>query len=314
MSEEEPTALASAKAEIASSLPTVRAHFFDLEGHVRDALYHDVELSFSPQHPPEARRLRIVTRVLGRTLVDDLAVDEGPGGEWIRRYVEGPNAGSRFVANFREGDAERTFVRLEAFVPKSGFTAGIAKVSRIGMEKILERTLGVHQRVIEAAAGKAGSTPKEVSAQEAQSMRTLGAHLAALQPEARVQAIQTLLEVACVTAIADGRVDADERGAVHRVFRELCGIELSPAAMDELLESAAEVVASDGVEARCDLSGRALRTLGLVELGLDVAVTVALVSHSIDRHELCAIGALAVAAGEGEEAVDRAVARGGRPA
>jgi hypothetical protein len=313
MSDEEPTALASAKAEIASPLTQVRAHFFDLEGHVRDALYHGVELSFSPQHPPEARRLRLVTRVLGRTLIDDLTVDEGPGGEWIRRYVDGPNVGSRFVATFREGEPARTFVRLEAFVPKSGFTAGIAKVSRIGMEKILEKTLGEHQRVIEAAAGEGAPPVVAVSAQDAQSMRTLGAHLAQLQPQARADAIQTLLEVACVTAIADGRVDAEERRAVHRVFRELCGIELSPTAMDELLESAAEVVANDGVEARCDLSGRSLRALGLVELGLDVAVTVALVSHGIDRHELCAIAAIAVAAGEGEDAVDSAVARGGRP-
>jgi hypothetical protein len=313
---EDAIALASTKADIAAPLADVRGQFFDVQAHVSGGLYHDVELSFAPDHPVASRRLRQATRVLGRLQVEDFVVEEGAAGEWTRRYVDGPNAGARFVASFRAQSATSTNVQLEAFVPRAGFTAGIAKVSRLGMERILEKTLADHQRVIErkVASGQPLSAlaAPPVTDEALASMRTLGTCLRELAPEARTEAIQTLLEIACIVAIADGHVDELERAAVHRVFRELCGIELGAEAMDELLASAAEIVASDGVEVRCALAGCALQALDLVDLGLDVGATVAIVSHGIDRHELCALGAIAAASGVGELEVDRAVARAGR--
>lgn len=299
------SSLAVVSLELAAPLDRARAFFFDLEAQVRVQPYHGVELSWAPQHPPEARRLRQRARVLGRTHDEEFVIEPGDGGAWVRRYVEGPNVGARFVTTFRPVGEAKTHARAEAFVPPAGFSSGIGKVSKIGMQKILEKLLEEHRPHVEGA-------PPPPPAIDPESLRTLAAKLRGLKDEARAEAIQTLLEIACLTAIADGRADAAERGALHRVFVELCGLSLNDAAMDEMIASASEVVADDGIELRCQLAGQALSAHGLADDGLDIAAAVALSSHGIDRHELATLDRLAQAAGLEAEAVGRAIERIGK--
>jgi hypothetical protein len=303
MADESP--LAAASLELAAPIDRARAFFFDLDAQVRLQPYHGVELTWAPQHPPEARRLRQRARVLGRTHDEEFVIEPGDGGAWVRRYVDGPNAGTRFVATFRPVGETKTYTRAEAFVPPSGFSSGIGKVSKIGMQKILEKLLDEHRPHVEGA-------PAPPPPIDPESLRTLSQKLHSLADAARGEAIQTLLEIACLTAIADGQADPAERSALHRVFVELCGLSLGDAAMDEMIASASEVVADDGIELRCQLAGQALIAHGLGDDGLDIAAAVALSSHGIDRHELATMERLAAAAGLNGEAVGRAIERVGK--
>jgi len=290
---DEPQLLATATLEIGAPLAVVREQFFDLDQHVREHIYHGHELSLAGE-----KRVRMVTRILGRVQEEELVIEEGPESTWVRRYIGGANQGARFVARFHALDGQRTRVRLEAYVPAKGFVAGLGKLSKTGMEKLLEKTLGEHQRAIE---GYAPKQPRGSLGVVMASLRELGARLGSMGEEDRMRTIQTLLELGCVVAVADGVADDAERGALHRVLRELCKLELSPAGMDQMIASANEVVATDGMESRCDYLGGALQGLALSELGVELGALIALVSHGIDQHELAALSRLATAAGLDED-------------
>lgn len=296
--------LATATLEIAAPPGVVREQFFDLDQHVREHIYHGHELSWAPQHPPEARRLRMLTRILGRTQDEEFVIEDGDDATWVRRYVEGPNVGARMVARFQPLDAG-TRVRLESWVPARGFVSGLGKLSKIGMEKMLEKTLGEHQRAIE---GYKPKQPRGALGVVMASLRELRERLGALGEDERMATIQTFLELGCLVAIADGHADDAERGALHRVLHELCNVELSDEAMAQMIDSAHEVVASDGIETRCDYVGAALKAFGLSELGLELAALIGLVSHGLDQHELAALGRIAAAAGVDEARMSELVA------
>ncbi|MBI2394784.1 MAG: hypothetical protein HYV09_34765 [Deltaproteobacteria bacterium] len=287
--------LATATLEIAAPPDVVREQFFDLDQHVREHIYHGHELSWAPQHPPEARRLRMLTRILGRAQDEEFVIEDGADATWVRRYVDGPNVGARMIARFQSlAPVEaRTRVRLESWVPAKGFVSGLGKLSKTGMEKMLEKTLGEHQRAIE---GYQPKQPRGSLGVVMASLRELRDRLGALGEDERMATIQTILELGCLVAIADGHADDAERAALHRVLKELCNVDLGDEAMAQMIESAQEVVASDGMDARCDQVGASLKALGLSELGVELAALIGLVSHGLDQHELAALGRIAAAA------------------
>lgn len=293
------TLLATATAEISAPLAIVREQFLDLDHHVREHIYHGHELTWAPKHPPEARRLRMVTRILGRNQDEDIVIDEEDGC-WVRRYVEGVNTGAKIIGRFHALDG-KTRVKLEAHVGPKGFVSGLGKLSKSGMEKALEKMLGEHQRAIE---GYRSKKPRGSLGVVMTSLRELSGKLHAMPEDERMATIQTLLELGSLVAIADGYADEAEREALTRVLRELCRIELSSESMSQMIKSAHEVVKADGMDARCDVLGENLAALGIAPLGIEVAALVALVSHGLDLHEMSALTRVAEAAGMDEEQVD----------
>lgn len=295
--------LATATAEIASPIAVVREQFFDLDQHVREHIYHGHELTWAPNHPPEEKRLRMVTRILGRNQDEELVVEE-EGGAWVRRYVEGVNAGAKFVARLTDVDG-KTRVRFEAWVGPKGFVSGLGKLSKSGMEKLLEKMLGEHQRAIE---GYKPKKPRGSLGVVMTSLRGLSTRLGAMPEDERMATFQTLLELGSLVAIADGEADDAERAALTRVLEELCKIRLSPESMEKMLQSAHAVVASDGIEARCEVIGNNLAALDIAPLGIEVAALIALVSHGLDLHEMSALACVAEAAGLPENQLDEIIA------
>lgn len=295
--------LAFATAEISSPLAVVREQFFDLDQHVREHIYHGHELTWAPKQPPEAKRLRMVTRILGRNQDEEFVIED-EGGLWARRYVDGVNAGAKVLGKFTEVDG-KTRVRLEAHVGPKGFVSGLGKLSKSGMEKYLEKMLGEHQRAIE---GYKPSKPRGSLGVVMASLRELSTKLAALNEEHRMIAIHTILELGSLVAIADGEADEAERATLRQVLKELCKVDLSAESMEQMIQSAHDVVASDGMEARCNVIGNNLAALEIAPLGVEVAALVSLVSHGLDLHEMAALATVASAAGMPDGQLDEIIA------
>jgi tellurite resistance protein len=289
-------AAARAAIEIAKPVSVVRAQFFDLDHAIRAKIHHGVSLRWLPPEAPGERRLEQEIKVMARAHVDVFVVEEGLGGSWIKRFVDGPNRGARFVATFTPiRDDAATRVELEAFPGPGGFYAGLGKLSQVGLQKALEKTLEEHRRAVDGyEPGRARGAVKAVLEPMA------GAVAEALDRVAgqNMRAVLTnLLEAACVVAVAGGDADDAERDVIREVGSTLCGLDLDKAAIDKMVQGVAAAVANEGLEARCDKIAGRLAALGLGEVGLSVATVVAQVSHGVDAPELAALSRLAAVLG-----------------
>jgi hypothetical protein len=295
----DPPAAASATIEIKKPVATVRAHLFDLDHAIRAKIHHGVTLRWLPPEAPGERRIEQETKLMTRTHVDVLVIEEGEGGAWVKRFVEGPSKGTRIVGTVSEGSSGGARVRLEAFPGSVGYVGALGKLSQLGMEKSLQKTLEEHQRSLEGyEPGRARGAVRAVVG----AMRTSA--LFAASGEGQGRAVMTnLLEAACVVAVADEHADEAEREVIQEVARSLCFIELDATAVDRMVQNVARAVRADGIEQRCDKIGARLSSLGLAELGLRVAVLIAQVSHGIDAPELATLQRLATATGIGEVAL-----------
>jgi tellurite resistance protein len=317
-----PAPLARAVLVIDRPAEIVRAQFFDTAHAIEKQIYHGIKLSWAPpaesgmhatqtlavERGPRVRREMIV---LGRPLVDDVSISEGEGGTWVVRFIEGANAGARFVATFDEetaatdGGKVHTRVELQAFAPAGGFSLGVGKLSPLGLEKMLQKTLAEHQRAIE---GYDAKKQRRVTAQVLASMEHLTAPLAKLADRERKALVSTLLEAACAVAIADSKADEQERDVLDEVARALGGVELDDASRGRLVRAAEAALLKEGMEKRCEKLGARLKKLGCAELSLTIAVVVAEVSHGIDPPELAALEKIAAAAGVPEAGLSSIVA------
>ena len=301
-------AAASASIEIDKPRSVVRAQFFDLDHAIRRRIHHGVILRWLPPQEPGERRLEQEIKMMTRSHVDVFVVEEEDGA-WVKRFVDGPNKGGRFVATFtalagiggepvadHEGRATR--VKLEAFVGPSGFYAGLGKLSQLGLQKALEKTLEEHRRSLdgyEPGRARGAVTAVLVTMQPA----VLDARQRAEGQQMRA-VMTNLLEAACVVAVAGGDADDAERDVIREVARTLCFLDLDRAAVDKMVQNVAGAVASEGLEQRCDKVAARLAALALGEVGLGVATLVAQVSHGIDAPELAALSRLAAALGISE--------------
>lgn len=289
-------AAARAAIEIGKPVAVVRAQFFDLDHAIRADIHHGVTLRWLPPEAPGERRLSQEIKVMSRSHVDVFVIEEGGGGSWIKRFVDGPNRGGRFVATFAPlGDGGATRVELEAFVGPGGFYAGLGKLSQVGLQKALEKTLEEHRRAMDGyEPGRARGAVKAVLEPMA------GAVVEALDriDGRNMRAVMTnLLEAACVVAVAGGDADDAERDVIREVGSTLCGLELDEPTLDKMVQGVAAAVAAEGLEQRCDKVAGRLAALGLGEVGLSVATLVAEVSHGVDAPELAALSRLAAVLG-----------------
>ncbi len=308
---------ASASIEIDKPRSLVRAQFFDLDHAIRQRIHHGVILRWLPPEEPGEQRLSQEIKLMARSHLDVFVVEE-EDGTWVKRFVDGPNKGARLVASFfaleglggaavadHEGRATR--VTLDAFVGPAGFYAGLGKLSQLGLQKALQKTLEEHRRALdgyEPGRARGAVTAVLVTLQPA----VLDARQRAEGQQMRA-VMTNLLEAACVVAVAGGDADDAERDVIREVARNLCFLDLDRPAIDKMVQNVAGAVANEGIEARCDKVAARLAALDLGEVGLSVATLVAQVSHGVDAPELAALSRLASALGISENGLTDVVHR-----
>lgn len=96
---------------------------------------------------------------------------------------------------------------------------------------------------------------------------------------------------------------------MRAVVAALWNTSIEPSAEERMVKAAIEAVKEQGPQTRCAVLGARLKSLGLGQLGVHVAVLVAEVSHGLDHSELDALRILAHAAGVREEALQELVRR-----
>ncbi len=284
----------------------VQALLFDVDLAVRDKIHRGVRLQWLPRTPDGERRLRRVMRVLDRMQVEEVVIERGPDGAWIQRFVEGPNAGSRFVATFEATEPSLTRVRMEAFVGPKGFAQGLGKLSPLGLEKAMKRTLGEFKRALQGY--QPGRAHGAVLAALAEAGRWSAA-MRGMDDARRRSLVATLLETAWSIACVDEGPDEAERDAMRAVVAALWHTTLDPAAEERMVRAAIDAVSQQGAGTRCAVLGERLATLGFGELGVQVAVLVAEISHGLDPAELDALRTLARAAHVTDETLHELVRR-----
>lgn len=302
----EPELLATATMEFARSADTVRKEFLDVDHAVRDRIYHGAELSFVAPPKPGERRLRQTVKILGRTQQDDFVVEQGEGGTYVRRFVDGANVGVRFVGRFFDGGPHASKVQLASFVPESGYVSGLGKLSRLGMEKALEKILGDHKRALEGYQPQsARGTVNQVLA----ALKEIPSRLSALGEQERAAVVRSMIEGACLIAVCDATADDSERDALRAVVTALRRADPGDDEIDALIGTAFELAHDPGVAVRCDLIGKAMAAANVADLGLSVAALVALASRGVGDAELAAMQKIAAAAGVSEIALNGLIRR-----
>jgi hypothetical protein len=288
----EPPPTASTWMDFEWPVETVRAIFFDVDHAIRARIHRGVRLKWLEKDATGARRIEQTMRVLDHWVVEELVVEEGPRATWVKRFVDGPNAGTHFVADFGAVEAG-TRVELRAYVGKAGFALGLGKLSPVGLEKAMKRTLAEYKRALQGyEPGRARGPVASVLS----TWKTMTAPMSALDPKAKRAAIATLLETAWSIAAVDDPPDAAERDAMRAVVAVLWGTTIDAAAEERMVHAACGAVAKDA-GAKCDALGARLAALRLAELGVALAVLVAEVSLGLDPAELAALRRLTTAAG-----------------
>jgi hypothetical protein len=324
-------AAATAWVDYERPLAAVRAVFFDVDLAVRGKIHRGMRLQWLAREGTAERRLRQQTRVLDRIQSEDVVIGEVAEGGWEKRFVDGPNAGTRFVAAFDEvpattlpegaHDARRpgvvTRVTMQAFVGPRGFAQGLGKLSPLGLEKAMKRLMNEYKAALEGY--EPGRARGAVIAALADA-RAAASPMRALDEPQRKKLTATLLEAAWAIACVDEGPDEAERDALRAIVASIWRAALDPALEERMVQAAVAAIAKDGAEARCAGLGQRLRALGFAELGLSLAVLVAEVSHGLDPSELDALRTMATAAGLDELALVEIIERtnkalgGGEPA
>ncbi len=290
----EPSPTASAWIEFERPVETVRALFFDVDHAVRSKIHRGVRLKWLPKDATGARRIHQQMRVLDRMVVEELVIEEGPGGTWVKRFVEGPNVGTHFVAHFDANGASASQVQLRAYVGKGGFALGLGKLSPVGLEKALKKLLGEYKRALEGyEPGRARGAVTTVLS----TWTDMTGPMKALDKAVRKATISTLLETAWSIAAIDETPDTAERDAMQAIVGVLWHTAIEKTAEDRMVVAACDAIKKDGVAARCDVLGGRLKALGFAQLGVALAVLVAEVSRGLDSGELEALRRLSGAAG-----------------
>jgi tellurite resistance protein len=283
--------------DFARPLADVRAVFFDVDLAVRTKIHRGVRLHWLPRQPTGERHLRQETHVLDRVQEDVVAIEEGDGGTWVKRFVDGPSVGSRFVAAFEPDGRESTRVELAAFVGPRGFAQGLGKLSPVGLEKSMTRLLGEYRRALQGY--DPGAARDRVTGVVAQ-WTTAKTAIDAMDPARKRAVAGVLIETAWSIAALDDEVDEAEKDALRAVVAALWDASYGETMEARMTQAALGVLGKQGAQARCEALGAKLKATGMVEHGLAIAVLVAEASHGLDPAELLALKHLASAAGASE--------------
>jgi len=261
---------------------------------VRSKIHRGIRFQWLPPTPDGERRLRQQMTVLDKRVVEEIVLEEGPGQTWVKRFVEGPNAGTRFVARF-EVLAERvTRVTMDAHVGPGGFAQGLGKLSPLGLEKAMARVMAEYKLALQGyepgrARGKVLDALK-VAQRGSLAMR-------AIDETKRKALTAALLESSWAIACVGEGPDEAERDAMRAIVAGIWHATLSTEMEDRMVQAAVDAIAKEGAAARCEGLGKRLLALGFAGLGVSLAVLVAEVSHGLDPAELDGLRQLARGAG-----------------
>ncbi len=297
---------ASAWLDFERPVAQVKALFFDVDMAVRGKIHRGIRLQWLPRTASGERRLRRQLRVLDKMVVEEVVIERGPDDTWVERFVEGPNAGTRFVGHFEEEGPNLTRVRLEAWVGPGGFAQGLGKLSPVGLEKAMKRVLGEYKLALQGY--EPGHARGAVLTALAAATKWIPA-MRALDEMRRRQAVAALLEVAWSIASVDEPPDEAERDAMRAVVAALWNATIDAALEERMVRAAVEGVKKHGPQARFAHLGQKLASIGFAELGVDIAVLLAEVSHGLDASELDALRTMTLAAGLREETLTDAIRR-----
>lgn len=297
---------ASAWLDFERPVAQVKALFFDVDMAVRGKIHRGIRLQWLPRAPNGERRLRRYLRVLDKRVAEEVVVERGPDDTWVERFVEGPNAGTRFVAHFEEEGPALTRVRLEAWVGPGGFAQGLGKLSPMGLEKAMKRVLGEYKLALQGY--EPGQARGAVMSALSTATKWIPA-MRALDEARRRHAVAVLLEVAWSIASVDEAPDEAERDAMRAVVAVMWNTAMDAAVEERMVRAAVEGVQKTEPQARFAHLGKKLASSGFAELGIEIAVLLAEVSHGLDPSELDALRTLTLAAGLREEELTHAIRR-----
>jgi tellurite resistance protein len=283
----------------------VKALFFDADLVVRQKVHRGVRLQWLPRTPDGERRLRRHTRIMDRMHVEDVVIEPGPDDTWVLRYVEGPSAGTRFVASF-EASGEGTLVMMRAKVGPKGFEQGLGRLSPVGLEKAMKRILNEYKVALQGyEPGRARGAVTAVLHDADPSL----AKMRGVDPATLRKLVATLLETSLSIACADDDPDEAELDAVRAIVGRLWGKPLAPELEEQMVRAASQAVKKQGAAERATALGTRLAELGFAQLGVELAVLVAEVSRGLDPAELHALRALAHAGGVSDDELQKILRR-----
>jgi hypothetical protein len=118
-----------------------------------------------------------------------------------------------------------------------------------------------------------------------------------------------IVDLLCLVAIADGRVDDAEREEISRVLGVLLAERLHAAVTTHLIRGSLREIERDGVHARVLAVSEALCGAHLVEEGLLIGIAMGFVSNGFSPEERAVIEAIAQTCGVSEERLARLEAR-----
>lgn len=297
---------ASAWLDFERPVAQVKALFFDVDLAVRGKIHRGIRLQWLPRAPGGERRLRRYLRVLDKMVAEEVVIERGADDTWVERFVEGPNAGTRFVGHFDEQGPTLTRVRLEAWVGPGGFAQGLGKLSPLGLEKAMRRVLGEYKLALQGY--EPGHARGAVLTALSSATKWIPA-MRALDEARRRQTVSVLLEVAWSIASVDDPPDEAERDAMRAVVAALWHTTIDAAVEERMVRAAVDGVTKHGTQARFTRLGEKLASVGFAELGIEIAVLLAEVSHGLDASELDALRTLTRSAGLPEETLTEAIRR-----
>jgi hypothetical protein len=290
----EPRPTATVWLDFELPVDTVRTAFLDADLVVRSKIHRGMRFQWLPRTAGGEHRMRQQMSVLDKLVVEEVVLEEGPGATWVKRFVEGPNAGTRFVARFEALGERVTRVTMDAYVGPNGFALGLGKLSPLGLEKAMARVMGEYKKALQGyEPGRArGRVLDALAVAQRGSLA-----MRALDETKRKALTAALLESAWAIACVDEGPDEAERDAMRAMVSGIWHATLSAEMEDRMVEAAVASIAKEGAKARCEGLGARLKALGFGGLGVSLAVLVAEVSHGLDPAELDALRRLAKAAG-----------------
>ncbi len=182
-------------------------------------------------------------------------------------------------------------------------------------------------RYTNGAMSRARRAPSASIAAMDRAIALTGDRLLGFDPAARLAAFIPLMEAACLTAVADGEVDDEERTVIRRVYYRLTGAPenrgkdstattrsgsfslLGAFTEEAMLVSSVERTTSEGVTRRIDELSAALKRHHVVYEGLVLATVVAEISGTIVPSERTVLDRLARSLDNKTDTVDEIIAK-----
>ena len=270
----------------------VRAHYRDIDHHIRNNVHPSIHYEWAPSEPGQ-RKIKTTFRILGVPQYDISLLEDAEDGSFVVRYLEGSNAGMVLVHKFVPLGPSATEVQLFADAPSSIGRKLLGPLFVAGARQVMKKALIEDKRDLEKGDFEAGAAAGNV--------------IAALLPVAPLASRDTavkrlVLEAACLVSVADGDVDPAEHDALLRLAALLQAYSEVPW-MTARFRELAVLASQAGVATEAERIGSRLKENDAGTLSIVAASVVGLVSQGMSLGELSLLRRLAVAAGVAEDAI-----------